>query len=64
MRAEVSTHRIFVDVIAMGLVRFRILHPEFFEAVFPDRHFRFESEGEASFDVLHGLLDGDVGRGR
>jgi len=40
-----------------------VLHSEFLEAVLPDGHFGFEAEGESSFDVLHGLLDGDVGGG-
>jgi len=55
---------ICVDVIAMGLVVARIFDAAKREALFPDGHFGFEAEGEAPFDVLNRLLDGDVwGRG-
>jgi hypothetical protein len=52
-----------MDVVAMGLVVERTFDAAEREALFPDGHFGFEAEGEASFDVLHGLLNGDVGRG-
>ncbi len=48
----------------MRLIADGVLHSEFLEAVLPDGHFGLEAEGEASFDVLHSLLDGDVGCGR
>lgn len=54
---------IFLDVMAVGFAGCGILHAEFFEAVLPYGHFRFEAEGETSFDELHGFLDGDI-RGR
>ena len=53
-----------MDVVAMGLVVERTFDAAEREALFPDGHFGFQTEGESSFDVLHGLLDGDVGRGR
>ena len=40
-----------------------VRHAELLEAVFPDRHFGFKAKGKASFDELHGLLNGDVGSG-
>jgi hypothetical protein len=51
---------VFVDVVAMGLVVAWVFDAAKREALFPDGHFGFEAEGEASFDVLNGLLDGDV----
>src|ERR1039458_5834927 len=53
-----------VDVVAMGLVVARVLDTAKREALVPDGHFGFEAEGEASFDVLNGLFDGDVWGGR
>ena len=52
-----------MDVVAMGLVVERTFDAAEREALFPDGHFGFEAEGEASLDVLHSLLDGNVGRG-
>lgn len=46
----------------MGFVVARVFDTAQGEALLPDGEFGFETEGEASFDVLHGLLDGDVGR--
>jgi len=62
--AEQRANGIFVDVIAMRLIAGGVLHSEFLEAVLPDGHFGFEAKGEASFDILHCLLNGDVGGGR
>lgn len=62
--AEVSTDRVFMNVRAMGFVGLRVLHPELFEAIFPDRKFRLKAEGKTSFDELHRFFDGDVGCGR
>jgi hypothetical protein len=54
---------ICVDVIAMGLVVARVFDAAQGEALFPDGRFGFETEGEASFDILGGFLDGNVRRG-
>jgi hypothetical protein len=59
-----SANRIGVDVVAMSLVVVRIFDAAERETLFPDRHFGFEAKGETSFDVLNGLLDGDVWGGR
>ncbi len=61
---ETRADGVLADVVAMGVVVARVFDAAKREALFPDGHFGFESEGEAPFDVLHGLLDGDVGRGR
>jgi hypothetical protein len=57
-----SANRIGVDVVAMSLVVVRIFDAAERETLFPDGHFGFQAEGEASFDVLHGFLDGDIRR--
>lgn len=55
-------NRVCVDVVAMGFVVAWVFDAAKREALFPDGEFGFEAEREASFDELHGLLDGDVGR--
>ena len=60
---EMCIDRISVNVIPMGLVVAWIFDAVKREALFPNRHLGFQAEGEASFDVLSGLLDGDIGGG-
>lgn len=62
--AEVGANGVLVDVIAMRVVVARVFDAAKGETLLPNRHFGFEAEGEASFDELNGLLDGDVRRGR
>ena len=61
--AEMRLDGVRVDIVPMRLVVARVFDAAKREALFPDRHFGFKAEGEASFDVLHGFLDGDVRRG-
>lgn len=53
-----------VDVVAVYFEIRRVFDAAFRKAVFPDRPFGSEAEGESAFDELHRLLDGGVGRGR
>jgi len=64
VRAEMSADGVRVDVLTMGAEVAWVFDTAFCEAIFPDGHFGLEAEREASFDVLHGLLNGDIGRGR
>lgn len=62
--AEVGANGILVNVIAMRVVIAWVFDAAKREALFPNRSFGFEAEGEASFDELNGLFDGNVGSGR
>jgi hypothetical protein len=53
-----------VNVIPMSLVVAWVFDAAKREALFPNGCFGFKPEGEAPFDILHGLLNGDIGCGR
>lgn len=62
--SEARAYRVRVDVVTMRVEVGWVFDAAKGEALFPNRHFGFESEGEASFNELHGLFYGDVRRRR
>jgi len=62
--AEARADGVLMDVIAVRVEALAIGHTKLFEAVFPDGHFGFETEGESALYELHRLFNGDVRSGR